>query len=200
MSEILDIFTEDGQNIGTISKKEYYSLKENDNLPWIKCCSCFVIDKSTNKILFEKRGKRFLDPGKLDLCSGHIRSGEVPQLGMIRELGEELGIKTGIASLIVPLGNVKLDYTSLSDETNRKNLKCFVSLFALKIKDANEISIDNKEVVRYGFLSLEDAIGFIQNSMTRIPYEDNLKDSFEPIFENLKKFINNQKEITDISK
>ena len=200
MSEILDIFTEDGKNIGKISKKEYYSLDKESEIPWIKCCSCFVIDRSTNKILFEKRGKRFLDPGKLDLCSGHIRSGEVPQIGMVRELGEELGIQPNIASSIYSLGNVKLDYTQLSDETNRKNLKCFVSLFALKIKDVNDVNIDNKEVVRYGFLSLEDTIGFIQNSMTRIPYEDNLKSSFDPIFENLRKFINNQKEIKEVFK
>ena len=92
MSELIDIYTEDGQKIGTVSKKEYYSGNIED-VPWIKCCTCFVIDENGKKVLFEKRGKRFLDPGKLDLCSGHVQSGEVPTQSMIRELEEELSIK-----------------------------------------------------------------------------------------------------------
>ena len=54
MDEILDICTENGEKIGTISKKEYYSLKQK--APWIKCVTCFVIDEKNKKILFEKRG------------------------------------------------------------------------------------------------------------------------------------------------
>ena len=188
MSELIDIYTEDNQKIGSISKKEYYSGNIKD-IPWIKCCTCFVIDENGHKVLFEKRGKRFLDPGKLDLCSGHVRSGEVPTQSMIRELDEELSIKEKNSRNVHYLGELKLDYTKLKDETDRKQLKCFVSVYALKMKEISEIQIDNNEAISMGWLSVEDAIGFISNNMTRIPYDDELEQQYKGIFERLKEFV-----------
>lgn len=188
MKELIDIYTEEGQRIGTISKKKYYSGNMK-NVPWIKCCTCFVIDEDGKKILFEKRGKRFLDPGKLDLCSGHVQSGEVPTQSMIRELDEELSIKENDSRNVHYLGELKIDYTKLKDETDRKQLKCFVSVYALKMKDISSIQIDNNEAISMGWLSLEDAIGFISNNMTRIPYNKELQKEYNEIFDNLKKYI-----------
>ena len=188
MSELIDVYTEDGQKIGTVSKKEYYSGNIQD-VPWIKCCTCFVIDENEQKVLFEKRGKRFLDPGKLDLCSGHVQSGEVPTQSMIRELDEELSIEEKDSRNVHYLGELKLDYTKLKDETDRKQLKCFVSVYALKMKDISEIKIDNNEAISMGWLSLEDAIGFISNNMTRIPYDEELEHQYTEIFGKLKEFI-----------
>jgi isopentenyldiphosphate isomerase len=192
MSEYLDIYTEQGEKIGTKTKEEYYSIESANDVPWIKCCTCFVIDEKNKKILFEKRGKRFLDPGKLDLCSGHIRSGEVPQQGMVRELNEELSIGEDDARNIHYLGAMKLDYTNLQDETNRKNLKCFVSAYALKMSDISKISIDHKEAISMGWLNYEDAIAFIENSMTRMPYESSLKPQYDDIFSKLSDYMLNR--------
>lgn len=192
MSELLDVFSKDGKKIGTIDKREYYGLK-TDDIPWIKACSCFVIDAKEKNILFEKRGNLDLDAGKVDLCSGHIRSGEIPEVAMVRELEEELGIPVSSASNVRHLGDVTIDYTKLSDETNRKNLKCVVSLFALKLQDIHEVNIDNNEVIRCAWLSEKDAISFIKNSMTRIPYEKELEKPFEKIFERLSSFIKGEK-------
>ncbi len=188
MAELIDIFKENGEKVGTISKRNYYSWTD-ENLPWIKCATCFVIDDKNKKILFEKRGKRFLDPGKLDLCSGHVRSGEIPMQCMIRELDEELSIKQEDSQNLHYLGNVQVDYTKLKDETNRKNLKCFVSVYALKMQDIDKIKIDNIEAINMGFLDFDDAIGFIQNSMTRMPYEESLKLQYDLIFQNLKQYM-----------
>ena len=188
MSELIDIYTEDGENIGTISKKEYYSGNIK-NIPWIKCCTCFVIDENERKVLFEKRGKRFLDPGKLDLCSGHVQSGEVPTQSMIRELDEELSIKEDDSRNVRYLGKLKVDYTKLKDETDKKQLKCFVSFYALKMKDVSTIQIDNNEAISMGWLRLEDAIGFISNNMTRLPYNEQLAKDYIKIFDNLKNYM-----------
>lgn len=188
MAEMIDIYTEEGEKRGTISKRDYYSW-EGEDLPWIKCCSCFVIDPKSKKILFEKRGNRFLDPGKLDLCSGHIRSGEIPLQGMVRELREELSIGEDDSRNLYYLGNVKIDDTALQDETNRKNLKSFVSMYALKVRDINQIAIDNKEAISMGWLNYEDAIGMIENSMTRIPYEPKLKSQYDEIFKKLNDYM-----------
>jgi len=188
MSESIDIYTEEGKKFGTIHKKEYYS-GDIKNVPWIKCCTCFVIDDKEKKILFEKRGKRFLDPGKLDLCSGHVQSGELPIQAMVRELNEELSIKEDDSRSIHYLGELKIDYTNLKDETNKKQLKCFVSTYALRMKDISKIQIDNNEAISMGWLNLEDTLGFISNNMTRIPYEEELKEQYNIIFDNLKKYV-----------
>lgn len=188
MEELIDVFTEDGKKIGTMPKKEYYLLNTTD-VPWIKCCTCFVIDENGKRILFEKRGKCFLDQGKVDLCSGHVQSKELPIQSMVRELGEELSIGENKSRNLHFLGTLKIDYTKLKDETNRKNLKCFVSVYALKMKDINSISIDNEEAISIGWLNLEDTIGFISNNMTRIPYDEELSESYNEIFKNLKNYM-----------
>ena len=188
MSELIDIYTEEGQKIGKTSKREYYSGNFND-VPWIKCCTCFVIDEKGQKVLFEKRGKRFLDPGKLDLCSGHVRSGEVPTQSIIRELNEELNIEENNSRNVHYLGELKVDYTKLRDETDVKQLKCFVSFYALKMKDISSIQIDNNEAISMGWLNIDDAISFISNNMTRLPYNEQLEQQYKEIFERLKKYI-----------
>ena len=195
MAELLDIYTEQGQKIGTISKKDYYSWKDPKTLPWINCCTCFVIDDVNKKILFEKRGKRFLDPGKLDLCSGHVQSGEIPLQSMVRELDEELAIGEADSRNLHHLGNIKLDYTNLEDETNRKSLKCFVSIYALKMKDISSIQIDGREVIQKGWLNFDDSVGFISNSMTRLPYDNTLAPQYGAIFEKLNSYMFHKKRV-----
>lgn len=187
MSEMLDIYTPRKEKIETMDKRQYYGL--TNDIPWIKCCTCFVIDSKNKNILFEKRGKRFLDPGKLDLCSGHVQSGEIPIQGMVRELDEELGIPENISRSLFYLGEIPIDYTQLNDETNKKNLKCFVSCYALKLIDSSIISLDGREAISMGWLSFDDSIGFIKNNMTRIPYEECLEKYYKSIFEKLEGHI-----------
>lgn len=198
MAEMIDIFTEQGERIGAISKREYYSLTcPEEDIPWINCASCFVIDDKDKKILFTKRGKRFLDPGKLDVVSGHIRTGEIPLQGMVRELNEEVSINENDSRNLQFLGKVKVDYTTLEDETNRKRLKCDVSIYALKLSDISQIVIDHKEAISKGFLNYDDAVGFIENSMTRMPYEEKLKPQYDAIFEKLKDYMFSKNRITE---
>lgn len=198
MDEILDIFTKDGRKIGVMPKKLYYS--QEGEAPWIKCCCCFVVDQNEGKILFEKRGNTLIDAGKLDLCSGHVQSGELPRVTMARELNEELGIPKHLASTVTFLGEVLVDYSSLSDPTNRRNMKCITSMYALGINDLSQINIDNEEVVRYAWLPKKEARGFIENSMTRIPYEESLKEQYEDIFLGLDRFIDKKSVTLDREK
>ena len=192
MSEFLDVFTKDGRKVGEMSKKAYYkgALAE---VPWIKCCTCFVVDSKTGNILFEKRGNVEIDSGKLDLCSGHVRSGELPFQAMVRELGEELNIPENNARNLKHLSDVTIDYTALDEEENRKKLKAIVSVFALKVRDIGQIKKDSIEVIRTGWLSYDDAVNFIKNGMTRIPYESSLSKQFETVFSNLKDYIKSER-------
>ena len=89
-----------------------------------------------------------IDAGRLDLCSGHVKSGEPPIYAMTRELLEELGIEIE-PSKLNNLGMVKVDYNSLTDETNRRNMRCITYLYGCKISSPEQIKIDKQEVVRH---------------------------------------------------
>ena len=84
----------------------------------------------------------------MDLCSGHVQTDEPTFISMQRELKEELGIDATVSKL-KNLGTVVVDYTKLKDETNRKNLKCFIDIYGTKIQDVSQVKIDEDEVIRH---------------------------------------------------
>lgn len=188
MSEIIDVYTKNGIKIGSMTKKEYYfQLKED--IPWIKCTTCFVIDETNKKILVEKRGKTVLDSGKIDLCSGHVQTNEPPFMAMRRELEEELSIPFEESNNLYLLGSVNVDYTILENEDYKNRLKCFVNIYALKLKNISKIKPDNTETTAIGWLSFEDVCNFIRYHMTRMPYEGDLIEQYEKVFKELEKFL-----------
>ena len=172
MAELLDTFDEYGNKIGTIKKGE-----KTGN--YVKCCSCFVVN-GKNQILIEKRGKTVLDAGKLDLCSGHVQSGEVPIQGMIRELTEELGIKEDEAREIKSIGKLLIDFNKVGG-----NFKCITDMFVLKRKK-EDLALQDEEVKGIEYYELEEALNLIRENKTRIPYSQ----EFEEIFNNLKEELN----------
>lgn len=198
MAEMIDIFTEQGEKIGTISKKEYYSLTcaERD-IPWIKCVSCFVIDDANKKILLEKRGKQFLDAGKIDVLSGHVRSGELPIQCVVREGGEELKIPQNYAENAHYIGKMKLDWTNVEDKNLRKRLKADVSVYALMLNNASIVKIDGREVEKLGTATFEETLGFFEMNMTRFPYTSKLKPQYDAIFEKLKDYMFSRNRIAE---
>lgn len=54
--------------------------------------SSIITNKEGNVLLCKRKDSLELDPGKYDLCSGHMKEGEIPTQSMIREIEEELGI------------------------------------------------------------------------------------------------------------
>ena len=172
MTELLDTFDEYGNKTGTIQKGE----KTSD---YVKCCSCFVVN-GKNQVLIEKRGKTVLDAGKLDLCSGHVQSGEVPTQGMIREIMEELGIKEDEARNIRNIGRILIDFNKVGG-----NFKCITDMFVLKRKN-EDLALQDEEVKGIEYYDLEEALNLIRENKTRIPYSQ----EFEEIFNNLKQELN----------
>lgn len=188
MPEMLDIFTEQEEKIGTVSKKEYYTYKGN-NLPWINCTICYVINDSNKKIILQKRGKCQSEAGKVEVCSGHVQSGELPFQCMVRELGEELAIPENYATNIHHLGKVKVDWANLEDESLRQPRKAIIDVYALKLPDSNIIKKDNKEVVALGEATYDEMKEFTENNMMRVPYTPSLKPQYDEIFGELQDFM-----------
>ncbi len=88
MSELLDIYDEDGNHIGI----EDRNIVHQNGL-WHKTIHCWIV-KDKKYILFQKRSATLLDnPNKLyTTASGHIKAGENLHDAFAREVGEELGI------------------------------------------------------------------------------------------------------------
>ena len=88
MSELLDIYDENGNYIGT----EDRNIVHQEGL-WHKTIHCWVMT-DRDHILFQKRSSSLLDnPNKLyTTASGHIKAGENLHDAFAREVSEELGI------------------------------------------------------------------------------------------------------------
>ena len=76
-------------------------------------------------------------------------------------------------------------------------IAAFAVYYVLKKKKNEEvedtINIDGLEAISTGWLNFEDSIGFISNSMTRLPYEKGVEENYRPIFEALKSFMGLEK-------
>ena len=168
MSELLDTFDEQGNKTGTVQKGQHTD-------DYVKCCSCFVVN-NRNQVLIEKRGNTVLDAGKLDLCSGHVKSGEISMQGMIRELREELGIEENEARNVRNIGKLLVDFNKVGG-----NFKCITDIFVLKRNEEN-LKLQDEEVKGIEYYDLEEALNLIREGKTRLPYDEN----FEKIFDNLK--------------
>lgn len=196
MPEIINTYTKDGIKIGEIEKNKYYENTNSDKQPWIECVTCFVIDRANKKVLFEKRGKNQIDAGKIDLCSGHIRSNELPIQCMVRELNEELSISENESRNLRYLGSVGLDY-SLAEDKGKKypNLKCLTTVYALKIQDISKIKIDSEEVEKIRWVDFDDAISFIKCNMALFACGEHSKREFEKIFNQLRAYMFSPRQI-----
>lgn len=65
-------------------------MADKDKLEFV---SAIITDKNKRPLILKRCNNLRLDPGKYDMCSGHMKNGEVPMQSMYRELGEELGMK-----------------------------------------------------------------------------------------------------------
>ena len=101
MDEQLDIFNDKYEHIGTAGKKEAHMKGM-----WHRVFTCILVDPKTKSILLQKKvpGRySFARPDYIDVSvGGHYMAGESIPEG-IRELEEEVGIKTKFEDLI-PLG------------------------------------------------------------------------------------------------
>lgn len=158
---------------------------------WIKCCTCFILDEKGN-VLVEKRAPKGLNPGKYDLCSGHVEKGEAPAQAMIRELNEELGVSNEKAiNIIKLLDNEQLDLTNSS-----LNMKVFVSIYALKLKNQENFILQKQEVESIQWMEIEKFFELLEQGKTRFPHIGEKYQGIKNKVIEISKNIKNEKEIS----
>lgn len=163
---------------GTIEKSKEKSLKDN---MWLKGVSCFVLNQD-NKVLIEKRANKGLTPGKLDLCSGHIDSGEVPTQAMIRELKEELGIELEESMDVIKLTEQP---SPLVFESSGKKKNFLIDFYCLKRKKSNVIT-QKEEVADVVWIDMEKCFELIRTGNTKFP----ANYDYEAIFQKVRDLVN----------
>jgi isopentenyldiphosphate isomerase len=108
VDELLDVIDGLGRPTGEVAWKSEVHRRGL----WHRCFHCWVYGKDAGGpyLLVQRRAAtKDTWPGRLDVtAAGHLRSGEQPLEGGLRELEEELGLKVGPERL-VPLGTRRIE-------------------------------------------------------------------------------------------
>lgn len=173
MEEILDIYSRDGNYLGTKTREECHSKEPGfyHKPVWI-----WIIN-SKNEVLVQKRAsakKSF--PNYWDMPSaGHVAAGESSIKGAIRETAEELGITTK-----------EEEYIYVGEYISEVTWE-IGQVYLLKIDiDLEDIKLQVEEVDEVKWLSFEEFKKLIY-SQEFIPYDEEYKEmSIKLIERNIK--------------
>lgn len=113
--------------------------------------SAIITNDEGNVLLLKRRKDLKLDPGKYDLCSGHMKEGEVPTQTMYREIGEEIGVKQEEIKKLERLGDITTPHEKLKNTTTHMYLiQIDLSEEEIneRIKNVEEPEMENAQYVR----------------------------------------------------
>ena len=170
---------------GIIEKSKEKDVQDN---MWLRGVSCFVLNQD-NKVLIEKRANKGLTPGKLDLCSGHVDSDEVPTQAIIRELKEELGIELDESMDVIKLTE---NPSPLVFGSSEKKKNFLIDFYFLKRKKSNVV-IQKEEVADVAWIDMEKCFELIRTGNTKFP--DNY--DYETIFQKIRDLVNPREIVED---
>lgn len=162
MEEIFDIYSRKGQYLGSATKTECHSSKATF---YHKPVWLWIIN-SKNEILIQKHAKnKKAFPNLWDMsCAGHVRANETSIDGAIREVFEELGIKTNIN-----------DYEFITEYIYDKGMEIAqVYLLKLDVNKENFI-LNSDEVETVKWVSYDDFIKIFYSDLF-IPHDKEYKD------------------------
>lgn len=142
MKEYLDIFDENETMLGTKTREECH----NQNVNFYHKVAWAWLINDNNEILIQQRSwNKSNRPGCWEELSvaGHVLSGESPEQACIREISEELGIKTN---------NLEFLNKWLLKDTNE-----IVYFYATRISQTiTDLTLQKEEVADAKFVNFED--------------------------------------------
>lgn len=168
-----NVYDKNGKVIDEVNKKDEMNLNSDT---WLKAVACFVLNEK-GEILIEKRVNKGINPGQLDLCSGHVDINETQTQAMIRELGEELGIEFQEAMNII---KVSQDDLKFQIESSGKVLNFFGTMYCLK-RNSSKVNIQKEEIEKIVWLPLEEAFELIKKGKTRFPKKFDYEEIFQKV-------------------
>lgn len=153
--------------------------------------SAIITNKQGNVLLLKRKDTLPLDPGKYDLCSGHMKELEVPMQSMLRELKEETGITREQIKRMENLGDIKTPH--------KKFLNTICHMYHIEV-DLNGEQI-NKMIKQVEKPEMESAhyLKDVNELRTVQKYTDFMRtiytEEIEHIFLKLQENLNERKEL-----
>ena len=153
--EILDIVDKEGRPTGqTIERSKAHRIGA-----WHRCASVWIIRQKTGKwqVLLQKRSaNKDSYPGCFDSSSaGHIDAGDEPLETIIRELEEELGIKSQAADFTF-IGTFHNCYDEVFHQAEFKNREVsFVHVYSKPV-DENKLVLQEEEISAASWFDLDE--------------------------------------------
>ena len=151
--------------------------------------SSIITNKKGNVLLLKRKDTLSLDPGKYDLCSGHMKEGEVPIQSMVREIQEELGITLDDIQKIEKLLDIETPHRKFF------NTKCHMFHVQIDLTD-DEINkrikeVKEPEMEKALFLEDIDTLRRVQKytDLMRTIYTQELEKVFNIILEKTMKLL-----------
>ncbi|OWR32707.1 hypothetical protein CDO73_03655 [Saccharibacillus sp. O23] len=166
VTEILDIFDEHWERIGTASREDVHRLGL-----WHQVFHCWIVSGSAEQgweLLFQLRHPdKETFPNCLDTsCAGHLLAGETPEDGL-RELEEELGLSARYEDLIY-CGLHREEYRVADDYMDREFTHVHLQRCELP---PEEYRVQQSEVSGLFRVKAEDFRKLLQGEQDAIPAE-----------------------------
>lgn len=139
--------------------------------------SCIIIDRDGRPLRLERMMDQKLDPGKDDICSGHIKKvHETAMHAVIRELDEEMKMQVQDVVEMYKIGQIETPHAMLRGTTT--HMYCVVT--NLSIEEINEKiqGVENREIQNATFLgSIEELRNQIKDpkSNWRVVYTEQIE-------------------------
>ena len=160
--------------------------EKNDNRDRLEFISTIITNPKGNVLLLKRSKKLKLDPSKYDMCSGHMKTGEVPMQTVYREMKEELKIDLEDIRHVELLGTINTPHEKLeSTKTHIYNVGINLSL-----EEINERirSILNGEIEEALYLENINELRKLQNntSLFRTKYTKETERMYQILEERMR--------------
>lgn len=165
------------------------SAEKNLDNQYLHGVTCFVINEN-NEVLMEVRANTELTPGKIDLVSGHVNGNESGSEAMLRELDEEVGIKSALGSELKKVSELS---KPLGFESKGKIRNFHIDFFCMQTKK-HHFRIQPEEIELLKWIPMEDAFEMIRSGKTKFPKQQG-HVNYEKIFDNVRGICKNQNNV-----
>lgn len=146
--EILDVLDENGNVVG----KEERTKVHSEGLWHIHVGIWLMNEKG--ELLFQKRSnKKKVNPGKWTRTGGHVDAGESPEVGMQRELEEEMGLHIDSKNFELMEINKEEIFSKELGTTMRHFVYSYFAYTNAKIEDCK---LQEEEVSDAKYMSIEE--------------------------------------------
>lgn len=150
---------------------------------WHREVAVWVIDEKGEMLLQKRAATKKQLPNKWALCEGHIDAGESMETAAIRELEEELGLKTTINDLEF-ISMEKKPMVLPNSQINNNFQYIYIVKTNMKIE---EYKIQLEELSEIKYISLDELVQIVENKDPEVIFSNN--EYMPKILDEIKKRI-----------